>query len=838
MVAEIDPAATGNLVNTAVVTAPAGVTDPNPGDNQSTDIDSLGGSTDLSVVKTDDPDPVVAGETLTYTLLVSNAGPSASTGGEVIDTLPSAVTLVSASAGCIFTAPSTVTCSFGALTVGDSTSFTITCDVDSSATGPLSNTAVVVGNEGNPDPDDNTDIEPTDVVRVADLAVVKTGPGSIVTPATLAFTLAVSNLGPSDASGVTVTDPTPAGLSFVSASAPCGAGFPCTIGDLAAGASIVLTVTYQVPAGYTTPDPIVNTASVAGNETDPDPGNNTSSSATAVNREPSADLQVVKSGPPSAAVGSTVTYTIVVSNLGPDDAQGVVLADPTPAGLAFVSASAPCGGGFPCSLGLVNAGASVTVAVTFSIPLGYLDPSVTNVATVTSTTPDPEPGNNSDEEITPIGADPADLAVVKTGPTSVVPGSDLTYTVVVTNLGPAQATGVTLSDPTPVGLTFVSASAPCAAGFPCILGDLAVGASVTVTVTFNVPGGYTTPNPIVNTATVAGAEPDPNPSNNTDDALTGVGAAAADVGVVKSGPAEAAAGSDVTYVITVTSYGPDTATAVSLADPTPVGLVFVSASAPCAAGFPCALGDLAAGSAVTVSVTFHIPSGYTAPDPIVNVATVSTTAPDGDPSNDSDPATTALGQAADLSITKDDGVASVLPGTSTTYTITVVNAGPSDAVGATVSDVFPPEITSATWTCVASAGSSCTAGPVVGDINDTVTVLAGGNLVYTVVAEIDPAATGNLVNTAVVTPPAGITDPNPGDNQSTDIDSLGGSTNLSVVKTDDPDPVVAGETLTYTLLVSNAGPSASTGGEVIDTLPSAVTFVSASAGCFSPRPRR
>jgi uncharacterized repeat protein (TIGR01451 family) len=235
-------------------------------------------------------------------------------------------------------------------------------------------------------------------------------------------------------------------------------------------------------------------------------------------------------------------------------------------------------------------------------------------------------------------------------------------------------------------------------------------------------------------------------------------------------------------------------------------------------------------------VTFQVPPGYTEPDPISNTATVSGAETDTDPGDNTSTATTGLGQAADLSITKDDGVASVLPGTTTTYTITVVNAGPSDAVGATVSDVFPPEITSATWTCVASAGSSCTAGPVVGDVNDIVTVLAGGNVVYTVVAEIDPAATGDLVNTAVVTPPAGVTDPNPGDNQSTDIDSLGGSTNLSVVKTDDPDPVVAGETLTYTLLVSNAGPSASTGGEVIDTLPSALTFVSASAGCVFTAP--
>ncbi len=111
------------------------------------------------------------------------------------------------------------------------------------------------------------------------------------------------------------------------------------------------------------------------------------------------------------------------------------------------------------------------------------------------------------------------------------------------------------------------------------------------------------------------------------------------------------------------------------------------------------------------------------------------------------------------------------PGLSTTYTITVSNAGPSDVVDATVADTFPAEVTATSWTCAADPGASCTASGT-GNISDaTVDLPAGTSVIYTVAAQTDVAATGDLVNTATVTPPAGVSDPAPGDETDTDTDT-------------------------------------------------------------------
>src|SRR5204862_414017 len=116
------------------------------------------------------------------------------------------------------------------------------------------------------------------------------------------------------------------------------------------------------------------------------------------------------------------------------------------------------------------------------------------------------------------------------------------------------------------------------------------------------------------------------------------------------------------------------------------------------------------------------PSGTTDPGPGANGAT------------DTDTET----RNADLSITKTDGVATYTAGGSVTYAIGVTNAGPSDAIGATVTDLLAalPQVASASWTCSAAGGATCTAGPVVGDINDTVNVPVGGTLTYTLLAAI------------------------------------------------------------------------------------------------------
>jgi uncharacterized repeat protein (TIGR01451 family) len=127
---------------------------------------------------------------------------------------------------------------------------------------------------------------------------------------------------------------------------------------------------------------------------------------------------------------------------------------------------------------------------------------------------------------------------------------------------------------------------------------------------------------------------------------------------------------------------------------------------------------------------------------------------------------------ADLSITKTDVQTTALPGSTVTYTITVTNNGPNGVTGATVADTFPAAITSATWTCSASPGSSCGGGGGSGNISRMVNLLPAGTVTFTVTATINAAATGTLSNTATVAIPGGMVDPTPGNNSATDSDTL------------------------------------------------------------------
>jgi large repetitive protein len=127
---------------------------------------------------------------------------------------------------------------------------------------------------------------------------------------------------------------------------------------------------------------------------------------------------------------------------------------------------------------------------------------------------------------------------------------------------------------------------------------------------------------------------------------------------------------------------------------------------------------------------------------------------------------------ADLSITKTDGVASVNRGAAVRYTITVANAGPNPASGAGVADTMPAALTGVTWSCAASAGSSCASASGSGSIATTVSLATGGTATFTVDATVSNTATGNLVNSATVTAPATVSDPNPANNTATDTDTI------------------------------------------------------------------
>ena len=136
-------------------------------------------------------------------------------------------------------------------------------------------------------------------------------------------------------------------------------------------------------------------------------------------------------------------------------------------------------------------------------------------------------------------------------------------------------------------------------------------------------------------------------------------------------------------------------------------------------------------------------------------------------SNNSSTDTDTLTPEADLAMTKtDNGV--VVPGQAIVYTVTVTNNGPSAVTAAPIADTLPAAITSDSWTAVSSAGSSVAAGSGTGAISTTGNLLPAGTITFTVTANISQSATGQLINTATVTAPVGVTDTNPTNNSATD----------------------------------------------------------------------
>src|SRR5205814_2725972 len=188
-----------------------------------------------------------------------------------------------------------------------------------------------------------------------------------------------------------------------------------------------------------------------------------------------ADLGVTKTGPDSAAAGSNVTYTIEVTNVGPDDADNATLSDSLPAGMTFVSRSTPASwsctdpgvgnnGTVNCTNPLFPAGGDDFFTIVVKIDSGAAPGTFFfNTATVSTTTFDPNDENNSSGAGTMVSGTTADLGVTKSQDSDqFLPDSNVTYTITVTNFGPGSANNATLSDTLPASvpggqpMTFVS----------------------------------------------------------------------------------------------------------------------------------------------------------------------------------------------------------------------------------------------------------------------------------------------------------------------------------------------------------------------------------------------
>ena len=468
---------------------------------------------------------------------------------------------------------------------------------------------------------------------------------------------------------------------------------------------------------------------------------------------PAFDVNAKTVDKTQAVVGDTLTYTIRLHNSGIVSATNVVFTDPPPAGTTFVAGSVTIDGVTQPSanpttgvnLGTIAGGVTRTVVFKVLVAAIPASPAAAQYDNAASWTYQyvscaGQPTQNGTFTTNTVTTRIARIEPAKAvSPTAAVPNQTLTYTVTIPNTGTANATSVTLTDAIPAGTSYVAGSTtlngvavPDKSGptMPFAQGGMVnspgeptgqVNAGEAATVQFQVRVNASTTGTVTNTASIDPDGPGPQPpiSRSVDVPVT----PQADVAVTKSGPAKATAGTNVVFTITVTNQGPSSAANVVLNDATPQGLTFVSNAGDCTSLFPCSFGTLELGATRTVTATYFVPPGYTTPDPIVNQATVSSTTPDPAPGNNTAQAAVSLNApVAALAVTKSNGVASVVAGTTTTYTITVRNTGPSAVPGVHVTDPLPAELTNATWTCSASGGGSCAVASGTGSIDTTVTL--------------------------------------------------------------------------------------------------------------------
>jgi uncharacterized repeat protein (TIGR01451 family) len=259
------------------------------------DLNGCYGPADMSIAKSDSPDPVAPGQNITYHLTVTNngvaSGPSTTSGVTVTDTLPAGVTLVSANpstGSCSGT--TTISCALGIFPGGASATIDIVVKVSASASsGTLTNTGRVSAVTSDPNAANNMATATTTVVNGADLSLTKTdSPDPVHTHDNLTYTITVHNGGPLAAAAVTVTDELPRNTAFGTASATQGSCtltqpakriVTCTLGTIPSGATVTATIVVAPPSKKTT---ITNTASASSTTNDPNPANNSASATTAV----------------------------------------------------------------------------------------------------------------------------------------------------------------------------------------------------------------------------------------------------------------------------------------------------------------------------------------------------------------------------------------------------------------------------------------------------------------------------------------------------------------------------------------------------------------------------
>ncbi len=802
---------------------------------------------DLDITKTG-PDTIVAGTEIQYTITVTNTGPSKAHSVVMVDNLPDEVIFIDATVN--LGACDNSTCQLGDMEVNAVRTITIRglvrSDVASGVT--LTNVATAFSDSNyDADPTEAVATWDTDVTTEAWLYISKDDEGNSIMAGgdPINYYIVVWNDGPSDAYNVVITDAVQAGFvlnsdliagdQYEGMGITC-TGDTCTIDQLPAGEDVLFIATVTALSSTEEgADVEANEACIASYTADVKGGTWCDLELTDVLNE--ADLVLNKTATPTTTAGRTIDYVLTVTNAGPSDATDIVIVDTLPVPVVFESASPACiynAGTVTCSLAYLDVfdTASFTITVTVN-PDVWPGTSLHNSAVVTADEFDPDLNNNEANADTSVLAE-SNLTLVKTGPATVVAGTEMTYQIVVTNEGPSDARDVTiLDDLADEHVSLVSASLmgnPCSGATCEYLGQLAAGDKITMTVTVFVHSDVESGTMIYNTATAdTDSYYDTNTADNSMTIMTEVETQVT-LNIAKEDVSnEIVAGGDAAmYIITVYNAGPSDTSDVVVVD-TPqtnfslVGDLTAGNQMISCAGNTCTISYLAVGESVELYAL--VKASPSTPAGVQNANQACITSFSADiaatvPANGCDMETTVVVTNADLSLGK-MAPATVFAGEYMTYTLVAYNNGPSDALMVTVMDMLPEGVT-----YVSSAGAVCMMTDVQEYTCSLGTLAAKAFATFTIKvmvdADIEPGV--SLENYALIT--SMTPDSDLFNNAASADTSVVGLADLQLDK-DGPDTVVAGELITYTITVYNDGPSDAQAVDIKDDLPEWISLVSA-----------
>ncbi len=413
------------------------------------------------------------------------------------------------------------------------------------------------------------------------------------------------------------------------------------------------------------------------------------------------------------------------------------------------------------------------------------------------------------------------LSVVKTAnPSPVRAGELLTYTIAWAVTGNEPAFGVTVSDTVPVSTTYVACypAGICSESGGVVvwsLGDQYPPASGAVTLVVRVDTPLVSGTLIYNAVVIT----DTSGLSDTDEVTTPVQSSHALSVVKTASPSPVRAGELLTYTIAWAVTGNEPAFGVTVSDTVPVSTTYVA----CYPAGICSesggvvvwsLGDQYPPASGVVTLVVQVASPLVSGTVLYNAVAITDTSGLAD----TDEVTTPVQSSHALSVVKTANPSPVRAGELLTYTIAWAVTGNEPAFGVTVSDTVP--VSTSYVACYPAGICSESGGVVVWSLGDQYPPASGA---VTLVVRVDSGVlSGTLIHNAVaVTDTSGITET---DETDTPVET---QADLAVSKADDPDPVIVGTLLTYTLVVTNQGPSAARGVVVTDTLPPEVAFVSA-----------